>query len=383
MAIRVRKLAKELNRSPADVIGLLIAIGFPRYRTSEDMVPDELIDRLKRAIRDGVKPAAVQLQESERPQPLPTRAARPDLMSQLVPGVVPVGRPSKPRAEHAVLAAKPLTAPPKPAAPDPASPAAPDTAAAIAALEAARGALTAEVETLQAERAALAAERARISEQRAALDHALTVARDATPQAPAADGVTLHDLLIRRGLRGRDEFERAIAALASQRMCGDLLTMLIASDVPAVELILRERLVFAQSETSPVPTGVAAVIVGAERAEATDAVDLQRTLVKLGERLLLHGLRRVAVIGGRPSLHKQLREGVDGRIELRFSPPTVRARSDAEADVQRTDLVVLWAVAAAPEAREIYASSRAIVVEVTPLDLTAFVSRVEAALDAV
>ena len=48
MAIRVRKLAKELNRSPTEVLGVLHAIGFTRFRNVNDMLSDQIVSRLKR-----------------------------------------------------------------------------------------------------------------------------------------------------------------------------------------------------------------------------------------------------------------------------------------------------------------------------------------------
>jgi hypothetical protein len=381
MAVRVRKLAKELERSPADVLGLLLAIGFPRYRSPDDMVPDDLVDRVKRASKVGVRPVPVQVLEVERPATLgnrePPRADR-DLMSRLVPGVIPVDKRPPPKAVRAP------TLPPTPAVNT-------DT------LHEERSALMAEREALRQERELLATERAIAVERQTRLDTALVEAREAAdahraavealniaPALPVQDAPklpSLVDLLTARGLRGRDELERAVAALASHRVLGEALTALLVADVPAVERLLRERLVLVQSESSPVPTGAAAVVVGPQRAEAQDMPDLQRALGRLGERLLLHGLRRVAVIGGRPSFQKVLRDGIDPRIEIRFGPPAVRGRAEAENDVQRTDLVVLWGVQVEAPAREVYESSRAVLVEVQHVDLAALLAAIDVALE--
>lgn len=398
MAIRVRKLAKELDRSPGDVLGLLIAIGFPRYRSAEDMLPDDLVDRVKRASRDGVRPVPVQIVEPERPALLGNREARPtaaptprpadtgrfarsdggnrpadgkDLMSRLVPGVEPIERKPAPKAVRAP------TLPPVPAT------------------DAERAALVADRLVIEQERAALAAEREVLAERRVQLDRALEEARVtadahraaleaamAEPRPDPAKCPSLADLLTARGLRGRDEHERAVASLAGHRLAGDLLAALTVTDVPAVERILRERLVLVATETAPAPTGTAAVVVGPQRAEIQDAPDLQRALARLGERLLLHGLRRVAVVGGRPSFQKSLRDGLDPRVEIRFAPPVARARAEAESDVQRTDLVVLWGVPVEASARDVYASSRAVVVEVAQPDLASLLSALDAALEA-
>jgi hypothetical protein len=85
MGVRVRKLAKQLSSTPGEVLGLLHALGFARYRTPEDMVSDAVVRQVRDAQQSGVRaiPVAVPIRA---PMQEPS-AAPADLMSQLVPGV--------------------------------------------------------------------------------------------------------------------------------------------------------------------------------------------------------------------------------------------------------------------------------------------------------
>ena len=158
MAVRVRKLAKELDQSPWHVLGLLQAIGFERYRSPDDMLPDVTVDKLRRAIKDGVKALPVAPVEEPSPPPRVAQGAAPgDLMAKLVPGVVRPGAPPPASTRPAVRRA---THPP------------PEAKAADAAarrLDADRQALDTDVRSAQAEREAVAADRRAVEAERQAL----------------------------------------------------------------------------------------------------------------------------------------------------------------------------------------------------------------------
>src|SRR5262245_61965780 len=88
MAVRVKKLARELNQSPRHVLGVLHAIGFDRYRSPEDMLPDGTVDKVRRATRDGVEPVPVPGLASAPTKTAPRASTGDDVMAKLVPGVV-------------------------------------------------------------------------------------------------------------------------------------------------------------------------------------------------------------------------------------------------------------------------------------------------------
>jgi hypothetical protein len=59
--------------------------------------------------------------------------------------------------------------------------------------------------------------------------------------------------------------------------------------------------------------------------------------------LLVGGLRRLAIVGGSPATHRELRRLVDGRVDLQLVDGTARRTSrDARADLRWADLVMVW-----------------------------------------
>ena len=56
MSVRVRKLAKELDRSVGEVLGVLHALGLSRYRNPDDMLPPDAVERVRKGLRRGVRP---------------------------------------------------------------------------------------------------------------------------------------------------------------------------------------------------------------------------------------------------------------------------------------------------------------------------------------
>ncbi len=99
VSTRVRKLAVELDVPVDSVVETLGRLGFPKYRSETDLVPDDVAERVRRTVRlaagrGGTPPTLARI-----PAARPVRAAGPaDLMSQLVPGVVPVHRRDPPTA---------------------------------------------------------------------------------------------------------------------------------------------------------------------------------------------------------------------------------------------------------------------------------------------
>ncbi|MCA9493799.1 MAG: hypothetical protein KC621_27905, partial [Myxococcales bacterium] len=98
MALRVRKLARELERSPEDVLLLLKDLGYERYRTPDDLLADDVVARARKAAR--TTPPRARVPSPARPAPSSVRAKPPaeaDLMAQLVPGAVRTGARSTQR----------------------------------------------------------------------------------------------------------------------------------------------------------------------------------------------------------------------------------------------------------------------------------------------
>ncbi len=397
MAVRVRKLAKDLQRTPAVVVGLLHALGHTRYRSADDMIPQALEEAVRRGVGRGLRPVEVVLVEgpSARPDAAETtrEAAADDLMARLVPGVARAGqRPLTPTTSASSRAPSDARRAPE-AVSSPGTPAAPARAVVgpaglegeLRRIETERAALESHARRLASEAAVLSAERLAFEEERAAwadrlaalddermslatLGEALAAERSAldaersavlamAERARGQGGVELTTLLSERGLRGVDEQERALGALAASRTLRDVLPALRVSRVEDVRRVLAERLVLV--DASAPDAGVGGVAVAPERAEIPPPAMLAQRLAQLSERLLLAGMRRVVLVGGRPAWHRLLRDGLDARVELRTVTAVARDGAQAALDVERGDLVVLAGVEVSASAQSIYSASRA------------------------
>ncbi len=405
MAVRIRKLAKELNRSPGEILGVLHALGFQRYRSPDDMLPNGPEAKLRRGIAKGVSPVPVDMPKNRgtdgRSGELERIARAPDLMSKLVPGVVRThdahrapqrNKPTSPVARTRGVA------PPRPEATAVAAPAPAPAARALAerrhisdvelrTLEAQREVLESqrrmlaserglleterlELETssaqlavreraLEAESAALQSLRGALESEREALSTERTALSEITQRRRATSAVPLQELLEHRGLRGADEFERALMALADARLLREVLWTVRLDPPDALRRVLGERLLLVDGQPSEsLKRGSATVTVAPERAEVPSAATLDKLISRCSERLLLHGLRRVRIVGAHPRWQRMLREGLDARIELAFATPVRRDATLATGDAVSSDLVVLWRMEETESARAVYDNAR-------------------------
>lgn len=373
MAVRIRKLAKQLGKPPTELLGVLHALGFSKYRSPEDMLSEVVTSKLRKGLAEGVRPLPVEVTGARKPKGGGLEALAEggaDVMSQLVPGVVRSGAPAPRPAPP-----KPAPRPPAPAArntpvaaPAPEAPPADPTTQrlASAALESQRRALASERAAFEAERAQVEASRRRIEERERLVDSRVAALEDleaslaaerralAAERKTAGEGASeamgsnlpsLMDLLEARGLRGADEFERAIVALARGRHLDDALWTLRVESANVLERVLTEQLILVSGQVPPqLSKGAAVVSVAPDRAEVPDAGALARSLDALGGALLLRGWRRVLVVGGRARWRRLLDDGLDERVTMRFVPSGPRAEEAVRADAAWADLIVRWAV---------------------------------------
>jgi hypothetical protein len=415
VGVRVRKLAKELRRTPSEVLEVLHALGFERYRNPQDMIADPIVARVRLQLKPGT---AVQARSTREPTSRTQGVTRrpDDLMAKLVPGVVQVNSRSpqvgaaSPRPD---VQATPSAAPSEPVATP--SAATNDALRTIeqakerlertrkhlradrealdgararlaadelelrerialqhAALDAEREALDAERESLAVRWEELSSREVRLGERRNRVEESLADAqlRQAETKAVALDverarealGSSLAKLLEERGLRGHDEAERAVMALARVHVFRDLLPLIRVTDAASVRNLLARHLVLVDADA---PDGFdgASVVVAPDRAEVPSKPELNALMRRVGERLMLNGLRRVLFVNVQPRWHRMLVAAMDPRIELRFRPGVgPRSRTESEGDVVRTDAVVLAAVTCTPEADAVYATGRALVI---------------------
>lgn len=415
MAIRVRKLGRELRRSSSEILGILHAIGYERYRSAEDMLPDAMVERVRRAVRDGVRPVPRESPAAPRKRPTVRPEEPTDIMEQLVPGVRPVGRSADYEARRLAarraaqdldmerLGREGVPTPSEPPAPvrveAPAVPRPPQVhedqrrlaltlqserrrreeerqgreaerrAAEVARAEATR--LKLSVFDLQERLSRLVAEHEQLAAERDDVARQLAVER-AAREADAAQATSrqaqhrLLDLFQERGVRGRDEAERALAGLAAGRILHDHLGELEVASPERWRALLQQRIVLTAGDASEIlPSTVVGVTVARERAELGSSADIQRAVRRAGELLMLNGLRRVLVIGGRPLWLRLFFEGIDSRLELRTVP-----NATVLTGVEAPQAVIVWGSQVEPTLLERYRADRAVVVECDSTALT-------------
>lgn len=302
MAIRVRKLAKEVRRSAGEVLGLLHHLGYVNYKRPDDMVADGPADKLRRAVRQGQTAAPLKVVDRKKATVSPSQAPASDLMAQLVPGVVKQGQAAPPVApSRPVPAPRPAPSPP-PVPPRPASVPVVDPAVAV------------ERDALADRVAELEQELQRLQEAHDALQAELEAAQTAPP-----DGTPVSVLLEERGLRGSDEVLRGVEALLGFRQGLELLD---ARLTPAAAAELKRTLSTLVLLDGPPPSELTlpAVAVSEARAEGPGAATLDRYLHELSEHMLLSGWRRLELVGVPPRWHEAITERLDRRVEIGFQP---------------------------------------------------------------
>ena len=338
MAVRLRKLARELGRTPADVLGLLHLLGFKRYKSSEDMVSDSIAAKARAAVRSGmradpIEPAAVAKRSAKKA----VKPAAPDLMAGLVPGVVRQGQ------------SVPATRAPKPADPAPAVPIEPAPEVSVkASIGVSREAHEAAVGALQVEVARLKAEVGRLTE---ALSSALSEASEVEAEAL----VPVVEILVERGLQTPAEWGLALEALAAQHSLNA--ENLAGREPGELRQALATRLVLFGGDVPRSLVGVAGIAVGLDRADLPGASALKRSVERAGEELMLSGCRRVRALGVPPQWHALLSESMDPRVQLEISAMGSHSVASAQRDASNTDVLWLWGETGTEAVREAWAGA--------------------------
>jgi hypothetical protein len=400
MAIRIRKLAKEIGCTPEDVIALLQRHQQRGYDDADKQIPAAVEALVRRHAKELASAAARGLSVPARAAPKAAPrgpeltagfeeamlgadyvarrqandAADAEALRAAMSGVRPIGRPAAPgggaRAAAPVAGASTVAAPVAStrasAVPFPAAAAAAAAATAIRArapLSGARAEL-ALAERLQAAEAALADARAEASvlrgtvetlrsEREAALHsaaravqayeeadaHRRSLSRELSERDAARAPTALRDVFERRGLRGDDEIALALRALVDARRTAELLDAVYLSDPRALEEVLWSRILLV-ADGEEVPAGLVPVRVPSERSEAPESSPNRAALSRFSTACLVHGARKIVIVGGSPAYHRVLREGVDRRIDLRLVDGT---RRGSIPQAQAPDFVFVWA----------------------------------------
>jgi hypothetical protein len=398
MAIRIRKLAKEIGCAPEDVIALLQRLAQKGYADPEKQIPAGVEALVRRHAKELADAAARGITAARRVPPAPAAGAGPPsrgavlgdgFEDAMLGEQARVEREASRAADEAALRAalagvRPIAksassaAPPRPAAggpsqsrsaaaPAPSAPAlSPGARAGHAPLGARPGAppelvlgeqLAAAREELarvraHAELAAteLVAARADLTRLRDALTaaeqarddadaHRRALSRELSARDAQRAPTALRAVFERRGLRGDDEIAMTVRALVDARRTAELVDAMQLLDPRALEEVLWNRLLLV-AEGEELPPGLVGVRVPADRSEAPDSGPNRAAMTRFSTACLVRGARKIVIVGGSPAYHRVLREGIDKRIDLRLVDGTRRGQIP---EVQRADFVFVWA----------------------------------------
>lgn len=238
---------------------------------------------------------------------------------------------------HSRPAAKPAPAPVPVAAPRPAAPAVNPLREVVDSLSAQLDAARVRVVELEE---ALSMARAEAEAAREAARPALAprTEREASIEAvEARPAQTLRDIATERGLIGDDELVVALRAVFDVRRAAALFDEVVAKEGAGLEQFFAERLVLV-AEGEAVAPGRVAVVVPAERSELREDSPIRKALSLFSTACLIHGKLRVVFVGGSPAYRRQLREGLDRRLDVRFVEGDQRRIPRTEG----ADLVIVW-----------------------------------------
>lgn len=166
-------------------------------------------------------------------------------------------------------------------------------------------------------------------------------------EQPGGDGeaAKLGDLLEGRGFIGEDERNAAIRALIEVRRWDALAAELRPLEPEAAQAALELYVVMACGRGQcEAPKGMGWVQVTPRRCEVCGGEGPKRHLRRLSDAMLLHGLRRVALIGGPAGYRRLVRENLDERIKV------LTGSKASAVDLEGVQCLILWGAAEDPEA---------------------------------
>jgi multidrug efflux pump subunit AcrA (membrane-fusion protein) len=300
--------------------------------------------------RDEDEPSFAELMAREGVAPLDRRA--PDGRGLARSPRPDAGKPAPARIDASRQAPGPATAraPASAAAPPPVDLAAENARLTQALAQAEARAAAAEAALAQARQAMAAAEQAQHAldtERRGLAEQARRLRATLTEyEARTAERLSLREVLSRRGLADTGEMVEALQGMLAQRP-EDLLDAIDLTSPAQLVQLLDQSLALVH-DPSGYTLGDASVIVRVppERCEITGGSDIRASFHHLLTACEHAGVSALTVVGGSPAYRQQLATlAAPHRPTLRLnlvSGTRRREKRRAEADMRKSDLVVIW-----------------------------------------
>ncbi len=188
---------------------------------------------------------------------------------------------------------------------------------------------------------ALDAERRGLAEQSRRLRAALT-----EHEHRAAEKLSLREVLARRGLADTDEMVEALQGMLAQRPEDLLEVVELTSPGPLMNLLDQSLALIHDPASYTLGDTSVVVRVSPERCEITGGSDIRASFHHLVTACEHAGVSALTVVGGSPAYRQQLATlATPHRPTLRLnlvSGTRRREKRRAEADMRKSDLVVIW-----------------------------------------
>ena len=381
MATRVKKLAKELGRTPEEILGMLHALGFPRYRSVDDQLPKAMVERVKGGWRKGVVPVAFvlgeqQVSSSKRAEKKTATQEAGDWMQSALPGVKPLdaeseiqggAKRSKPPSAKKAGAVKSATLKPDPSNVEPKV-----FERHKKQSEAIIAHLTQRVEQLEREALESSAKRQELEAANTGLLTALNGLRGRRPG--------LIEVCARRGITGTEQIAETLAGLIQKGLVGDLLPLLrVDNEEHWVRHLHRHVLLLPQGKGA-IQTELVQVQVDPAKADLTDPRETVRLVQRLSGQMLLFGVKSVVVVGPGDGLGRLVEELMDRRIQWHHFVLTEGTEKQVLDMAKRVDALLVWNTRVSRDIVKTYRSAKRPVVIVKDGGLGALVEGVCTAL---
>jgi hypothetical protein len=302
--ISLNEVAADLRMSSSELRRKLVETGMIRHLLADGTLPASVLHEVSEAVRRSRGGAGPNKSDSA----LDSLMARSGVR-KLDRGHAKPLRAPKPPAESQIERARRANA---------------ELSARLKSLETQLDARSGELQELRAEVQILRKERDILMEQLSAGG-----ARSSRPG--------LQVILESRGLIGEDERSAAVRALIQVRRWEELARTLAPTDPELARLVLDRNLALTCLRGDcEVPPGMAHTQVPPSRCEVCGGDGLKRNLRRLSDALLLHGLRRLALVGGSSGYRRMIREGVDPRIQV------VSGSGPHAVDLSDVQLLLSW-----------------------------------------